>query len=144
MDTIQATTTQPQRAGRGKRWSAEEEERLINELDSGLEFDAIAVLHGRSLTAIKMRFLLHASKAVEEMSLEGAAARFRVSPENLTKFMNKPAPVKKPRKAVKKVAKQAVLPTLEPIAVQGDGQILMEIYQMLRILLQRTAHLEPR
>lgn len=52
---LQAVQSDAPAMNAGRSWTQEEEARLIREYDAGMEFPAIARLHGRSVGAIETR-----------------------------------------------------------------------------------------
>jgi hypothetical protein len=82
---VNQTTAIPAATRKGKRWSAEEDARLLEEVTRADSFNDIATAHQRTVSAITLRIVMHATKAIQDgMSLEEAATHFHLPAERIT------------------------------------------------------------
>lgn len=87
--TIPVPTPVTEVTRKGKRWTPEEDERLLTHLYSNMTFDDIAVNHQRTLGGITMRVLMHAVTAVKDgMPVEDASLHYRLPVERITQGIN--------------------------------------------------------
>lgn len=75
---------------KGKRWTPEEDAQLLEQVNNGISLDDIATTHQRSVAAITMRILMHATKAIQNgMSVEDAAIHYKLPADRIAQGLIK-------------------------------------------------------
>lgn len=87
--TTTATTTSPSPKTRvGVRWTAAEDEKLLQAVLNGEEFETVAKDHQRTPTAIKARIIGHIYTEMElgGLNIEEASKKYRISVEDIEQY----------------------------------------------------------
>lgn len=73
----------------GQKWSTEEDQQLSDEINSGLSYTDIAIAHGRTETAVKMRAITNAIAAVkgDEFDIDELASSISLPSEIIEEFL---------------------------------------------------------
>ena len=72
----------------GQKWTKEEDEKLISEINKGISYEDIAMSHGRSETAVKMRAIVNSFENVSpEESIEEIASSISLPKEIVEEYL---------------------------------------------------------
>lgn len=122
-------TTPVKHANKGKRWTQDEDIKLLNMLNTEIEIEEIATAHQRNIPSIKRRIFTLAHN--NGMPLEEACV-YRVPAENITKRMTNQPVVHRTTTPIVTVPTIPTIPTIPTDTT--NTQVLIEIRDLLRVL----------